>query len=83
MELEILRKLKEKADELDAELSRWGSNDVTYLDAAARKSLDRFERYVAGFCAAVDMIEEIVNDNFDKMACDYAEDAHVDEGQEG
>ena len=71
MELEILRKLKDRAEELDEQLTD---------ESAAWKSRREFAKYVEGFCDAVDMIEEIVNGNLEKMAADYAEDAHVDEG---
>jgi hypothetical protein len=64
MELEILKKLKDRAEELDEQLS----------DPNARwKSKREFAKYVEGFCDAVDMIEEIVNNGIEKMAADYAE----------
>lgn len=74
MELEIIRKLRDEAFKMDDYLSKMPEAD---MQERAKKAA--YAARVDGFCAAVDMVEEIVNENVEEMADYYAEDAHVTE----
>ena len=76
MELEIINKLRDEAEKMDDYLSKMPeSTPYERIKKAA------YAARVDGFCASVDMVEEIVNENHEQMARDYgqAEDAHVAE----
>lgn len=69
MELEILNKLKKEAEALDARMG--AMPESTALDRISKESRSTF---VDGFCAAVDLIDEIINENHEQMARDYGQD---------
>jgi hypothetical protein len=81
MEQRILRKLNEMIGELEVELSQRADEAARFGDVHARAELAKFEKYVDGFCAAMDVVGELVAEEQNQMARDYGQDGGADAGE--